>query len=108
MTTVKTGAAQGDLLIIRIDAIPPGALPVEPEGGRLILARGEATGHHHSFRAGPPVMLFRDTEGGLCFTANETAHLEHQEHATITFDRGTYKVMRQRTFEAGMARRVAD
>jgi len=48
MKIVSKGAAQGDLLVTRISAIPANAVPEQPENGRLILARAEATGHHHS------------------------------------------------------------
>jgi hypothetical protein len=107
--TVTKGAAQGDLLIVRVDAIPAGVAHEEAESGRLILARGEATGHHHSLPHTRGVALFRDAAPGtLYFRAEAPVTLDHQEHSTITFAPGTYKVTRQRTYHAGMARRVVD
>jgi hypothetical protein len=38
---------QGDVLLIRVANAPAGRAR-QAEGGRLILARGEKTGHHHS------------------------------------------------------------
>jgi hypothetical protein len=115
MTKTKpalSGAAQGDLLIVRCNSVPKSAVPVEHEGGRLILARGDSTGHHHSFAVGPQIALFRDDGAGskapLYFTASVPVALEHQEHSTITFAPGTYKVLRQRTMRSGLARRVED
>jgi hypothetical protein len=109
---VSNGAAQGDLLIVRCNGIPKNATPVEHEEGRLILARGESTGHHHSFAVGPQIALFRDNGAGsnapLYFTASVPVSLEHQEHSTINFAPGTYKVLRQRTMRSGLARRVED
>ena len=109
--TITKGAAQGDLLIVRCDAVPANAKPEPAENGRLILARGEATGHHHSLPHTRGVTLFRDDGGAggtMYFTADQQVPLEHQEHSTINFEPGTYKVTRQRTYHAGMARRVAD
>jgi hypothetical protein len=109
---IINGAAQGDLLIVRVNSVPKNATPVAHEDGRLILARGESTGHHHSFAVGPHIALFRDDGAGsnapLYFTAATPVALEHQEHSTINFAPGTYKVLRQRVFQTGMARRVED
>lgn len=104
--------AQGDVLIVPVDAIPAGAVPVEPEGDRYVLAHGEATGHHHSIRIGPTVAMFRDDgagSGGASYLRAEApALLEHQEHATVALPPGSYRVVRQRVARAGMARRVED
>lgn len=112
MTKTVTGAAQGDLLIVPCKSIPTSALPVKPEAGRLILARGEATGHHHSILASRQVALFRDdgttSTAPLYFKATAPASLDHQEHGTIIFAPGTYKVIRQRVARSGIATRVQD
>lgn len=101
---------QGDVLIWPCDAIPAGAVPVDPENGRLIVARGEATGHHHSFPHRPEITLFRDdgSGGGFYVRADIPVSLEHQEHSALRLAPGVHKVSIQRTFVAGMARRVAD
>lgn len=39
---------QGDVIIERIDALPKNIKPVAREGGRVILAHGEVTGHAHA------------------------------------------------------------
>lgn len=103
--------AQGDVLVVAVDAVPPAAVPVAPEGDRYILARGEATGHHHSIRIGPTVAMFRDDGGGggtFYVRAEAPAMLEHQEHATIALPPGSYRVARQRVARTGMAHRVED
>ncbi len=101
---------QGDVLIIACDKIPKAARKVAPENGRLIVARGEATGHHHSFPHRRGVTLFRDdgAGGGFYVRAKASVVLEHQEHTALTLPAGDYKVMIQRTFSAGMVRRVSD
>lgn len=103
--------AQGDVLVQRIEALPEQRIPVAPENGRLVLAHGEATGHHHSFALSDRVALFREdgAGSGLFLSMTEApAALEHQEHGTIQIPPGTYRVTRQRTYVAGMARLVAD
>src|SRR5206468_2136597 len=39
---------QGDVLIQRVACIPASTAPVERVDGRIILAEGELTGHHHA------------------------------------------------------------
>lgn len=102
---------QGDVLLVPVKALPPAAVPAPAEDGRLILARGEATGHHHSIALSQRATLFReDGSGGGLFLAVTGAPvaLEHQEHAALAVPAGKYAVRIQRVFSSGMARRVAD
>ncbi len=101
---------QGDVLVIPVDAIPAGVSKVEAEGARLILARGEATGHHHSLALSNRVTLFRDDASGgrLYVQADAPVLLEHQEHTALTIAPGNYAVRIQRTVQSGLVRRVAD
>lgn len=39
---------QGDVLVRPVSAIPADAKPIKRVGGRVILAEGEVTGHHHA------------------------------------------------------------
>lgn len=110
-TVIRNQGRQGDVLLRRVAEMPNGKR-VKPEHGREILAHGEATGHHHSFAMSERVALFREdgSGGGLFLSvgAGGAAALEHQEHWTIPVAPGTYRAIRQRVFQAGMARRVAD
>lgn len=62
-------AAQGDMLITRIDSIPSDAQPVAAECGYYILAHSE-TGHHHAVKERPEVRMYQDAKDPL------TAYLE--------------------------------
>ena len=101
---------QGDILIIPTSQIPATAIEVEPENGRLIVARGEATGHHHSFPHRRGAVLFRDDASGgtLYVRATAPVMLEHQEHHALTVLPGAHKVILQRVMSAGLVRAVAD
>ena len=101
---------QGDVLIVSCEALPNTAMPVKPESGRLIVARGEATGHHHSFPHRRGVTLFRDDgAGGALYVKNtKPVTLEHQEHSALLLTPGTHRVIIQRTATAGLVRRVID
>ena len=93
---------QGDLLIVKVGAIPKDAVKC----GSLILAEGEATGHMHELDKGEVY----EKEGVLYFKvdSNEPATLNHPEHKAVTFEPGEYKVIRQREYEPRGWRRVAD
>lgn len=99
--TFKNQAAQGDLHICRIDALPDddSLKPMEKtEGDEFILAHSE-TGHHHvmaarnvqAFRSGNPLIMF--------IVVKDPALLEHRRsydtHASIQFEPGVYKLRRQ-------------
>lgn len=92
------------------NGIPSGAKPVEPTNGRLIVALGEATGHHHSFPHRRGIAMFRDdgAGGALYLRADAPIALEHQEHSALVIQPGAHRVVTQRTFAAGMVRRVID
>lgn len=93
---------QGDVLLISTDKAPEGK-PVKAENGLVILARGEATGHHHSV---PETMctLF----GNDVLVVNEPTQISHQEHGAIEIAPGNYWVVRQRMYQRKKIVRVQD
>jgi len=98
---------QGDVLLM-LEAKPTAKFSkVPPIGGRLILARGEATGHHHSIAATDAELM---KANGITYLDVKKAltMLTHQEHAPIPLKRGTYRVVRQREYSPEAIRNVAD
>ena len=99
---------QGDILLVRVSKKPNGLRRAESTNGRFILARGEQTGHHHSVLAEEAELLL-DKDGEMFLQAmSDAVALEHQEHATLTLPKGTYKVIRQRSYTPQAIIRVAD
>ena len=95
---------QGDVLVTPVDSIPPGSSPELTENGLVILAKGEATGHHHSVDAAVAGMVAVD---GLRFLSiREIAPLRHQEHAEIRLPAGNYEVRIQREYDPTVISRV--
>jgi hypothetical protein len=80
---------------------------VPPENGRVILAYGEVTGHHHSLSAETST-LYRVEDRGMMLEVREPSILEHQEHGPINVAPGVYWVVRQREYTPGAVRRVFD
>lgn len=107
--TEKFQARQGDVLIFRTDALPNKATPVERENGLVVLAYGEATGHHHAI-ADPDVELFETANAADRWlrVGKEGATLAHQEHAAVALPPGDYRVVRQREYSPEAIRNVAD
>lgn len=101
---------QGDVIVI---PVKKGAVDkkmaeeVKPVGGKLILAEGEATGHHHAIPAGRHNHLYQ-TAAGMLMTLAYAAKLTHQEHGEIDLPAGEYKVLRQREWVQGKERNVQD
>ena len=106
---MKMQIRQGDVFLAAVDEMPEGRrLSFSAQPGRLVLAYGEATGHHHSVAERDAEMI--ETEAGEIFLRIMRATpLEHQEHGAILLQPGTYRVTRQREYVAPeIERRVAD
>ena len=107
--------AQGDILLERVaDAKPTNPINVDPDGA-VVLARGEVTGHRHAFYGG--ATMFRDDAlardipaqlylGHIKIADKGGAELRHEEHGTIDISAGTYRVRRQREFDAVQQSRI--
>lgn len=100
--------AQGDILIERVaDAAVSGQVIEFIDEGAAIIAKGEATGHHHRLLGSVTMYrddaLAREIPSGLYLAhvkvRGHTARLEHEEHAPIMLDKGTYRIRRQRQLE---------
>jgi hypothetical protein len=84
---------QGDVLLFSEEKLPAGLKPVQPKNGFLIVAEGEATGHHHSFTLDQEVDLLTDEKGTLwCVVKGEEAVLTHQEHKPVTLKKGVHRI----------------
>ena len=105
-------AAQGDLLIIRVDDLPEGLVEATPEGGKHILAHSE-TGHHHTVPAGDVTVLERpnDPLAAGMKVLRECALIHERPfdtHEPIRLEPGNYLVRRQREYTPEGYRRVED
>lgn len=100
--------AQGDILIERIDDRPVSGRVIHfVDDGSVIIAEGEASGHHH--RIFGCVTLYRDDAlareiptglyVGHVQVKGCTARLEHEQHAPVALPQGTYRMRRQRQLE---------
>lgn len=97
-TQIRMIARQGDIGFIKVDSIPSTATAKKQEHGRLIMAYGEVTGHHHSVIDNGGCALLTDpnnADNSYLLVDVDVAHVEHQEHATINLPRGKYHVVRQ-------------
>ncbi|MDX3926774.1 MAG: hypothetical protein QHC90_13345 [Shinella sp.] len=117
MKQFVTSAAQGEISIRRISALPADIKPLAPELGKYIIGHSE-TGHHHvmtldrkqAFEAtnAPTGMriLYANLEA-----AGELVHERgHDTHETISFEPGIYEFRLGREYDpyAELARKVAD
>jgi hypothetical protein len=87
---------QGDVLLVAVDEIPADATLVAREGGRVVLALGEATGHAHVIRSVGTALLKREDQRYI--RASAPAILDHEEHAAIEIPPGNYRVVIQREY----------
>lgn len=85
------------------------------EGGRVILAHGEVTGHAHAIVSKVATLYESEAQseealrlGTRILKAVRSVALTHEEHSTINIPSGTWGVRIQRQYEAGAFRRVED
>ena len=88
---------QGDVLVIGIEAPPPGAIKTDRQGRRIVLAWGEVTGHAHAV-ADLHVEAFERDGQMFLRVPDEPATLRHEEHDPIELPPGAYEVRRQREY----------
>lgn len=94
---------QGDVLVMGVDTKPSGPWKAaRREGGRIVLAHGNATGHSHAI-AGKTAKLFRPKNptgeawrDDALLVVDRTVVLAHEEHAPIKLAKGFYVIRRQR------------
>jgi hypothetical protein len=102
---------QGDVLLQQVEGLPRGAIR-DPQRGRLVLARGEATGHTHAVQSGKAALwsLTRDGVAELYLEVLEPVVIVHDEHKPLAVPAGIYRVGRVKEYDhlAGMERRVVD
>lgn len=66
----------------------------------LTLAFGEATGHHHTLVAEPMrAVVFEDEKGQKWVRLDDKAELTHQEHKTLTIEKGWYLIQIEQEFD---------
>ena len=115
MRMFKKTCAQGDVMFIRMPedfTVPTGATRVEPVNGKLEIAHS-ATGHNHVMEpAAATLYALPDTLMECLLVVNEPSVLEHlrsfDTHEPILFEKGTYRVRRQREYVPEGFRRVED
>ena len=75
---------QGDLLLVEIDRPSRTGKPINPQDGRVILARGELSGHAHAIQNGDGHAKFFEGAGDRRYLLlTEIGRLEHEEHGAI-------------------------
>lgn len=113
MYTFEKQAAQGDLLITRVNALPEGfELAEKTEDGLFVVAHSE-TGHNHVMsQESADFYTSANDEFALYVVVNEPTVLEHKRsfdtHSPISVGPGVYRVNRQREYTAEGFRRAAD
>lgn len=87
---------QGDVLVERVAMLPAEATLLPHTAGSCVLAHGARTGHHHVVRdAGASLFA---TERTLFLVMKENAAVQHEEHAPLWLEPGTYRVTLQREY----------
>lgn len=113
MKTFDHSAAQGDILIMRIDDLPEDLRESKPVDNQYIVAHSE-TGHHHAMTAEGVRMYTAANDPMVLFLAvdNEYADLIHNRsfdtHETLRLKQGNYIVRRQREYTPEGWRRIED
>lgn len=110
-------ARQGDVLVFKHDnakGTEGDLTPVPTEGGRVILAHGEATGHAHALPKSHAKLFSAKAFTDRVLVVTKATALLHEEHHrpeignVVELPKGTYRVRRQREYSPEAIRNVAD
>ena len=100
--TPGTHFRQGDVLLLALDpeGLPEKARSVPSQGGRVVLAEGEVTGHAHAIHSPAATLLRAGTgaEAPRFLRTTAPVDLLHEEHAAIALPEGLYSVVIQREY----------
>jgi hypothetical protein len=104
---------QGDVLVTRVARRARKGEQVTADGGRVVLAHGEVTGHAHVVQVEdglemPAAQLFTEPDGTRYLFVDRPCALVHEEHGPIALAPGCYRVTRQREYSPEAIRTVAD
>jgi len=103
---------QGDVLLMPVEdtALLYATSAKSPKGG-IVVAQGEATGHHHRIRS-RHARLYRRGQDRFIKVHNcavkERPRLTHEEHDPVTLEPGVYQVVLQREYTPSAPVRVYD
>jgi len=106
---------QGDVLIMQLPEEAKRGAAVPRVDGRVILAAGELTGHHHAIADDGATLYERADDdaalklGDRILATRKKVTLKHEEHDPIELPKGRYAVRIQCEYDpTTMARRVED
>ena len=88
---------QGDILLMPIGDIPGGVKSIEREDGRIVLAKGEVTGHAHVVED-EKVQFVLTPAGKRILISPVPFEVSHEEHGTLKIPAGAFEVVRQREY----------
>lgn len=109
---METQQYQGDVSIIKLNKIPDN-ITFSPLKKDLIVAYGEATGHHHKIEVAERkdnLLFGKDIEGNVYLQVKDfPVNLTHQEHETQVITPGIYFIGKQYEYsEEEKLRQVID
>jgi hypothetical protein len=98
---------QGDVFLERVEAEEAKGAEELEQQGRVILAAGEVTGHHHAVPLADAALLAKGAQRFL--KTNKRTALAHEEHERIELrGRTTFEVVIQREYTPEEIRNVLD
>lgn len=111
MKTFTYQAAQGDLLITKVEELPSDLVAAKKEGDHIV-AHSE-TGHNHVISSGDCDMYAAANDDFVLYlVVHKEAELRHlrdfDRHETIKVPPGKYRINRQREYIPDGFRRAAD
>jgi hypothetical protein len=114
---------QGDVLLVPVSHLPDGCVLAQGQSRKIVLALGEATGHHHRIEdhvIGPEAAaeiaeaaiararLYVAPNGDRFLDVSEPVTLLHEEHESVALPPGLYEIPVQMEYDESLMREVQD
>ena len=103
----KDQLQQGDVVLKRIESMPPDAIEVKRKYGKIIVMHGEG-GHTHTIS--DIDAMFYEKDGKSYLKNLKSVTIEHEEHKSFVIDPGIWEIgqVREKDWLSGMVRKVID
>jgi len=98
---------QGDVMFIQRKKKPSGKKTAPRQDSRLVLARGEKTGHDHTVDSATTTLFGKVGDGNMAIVVVEPTQVLHQEHPPLGLEPGYYDVVVQRQYVPEAPKREA-
>lgn len=103
----KENYRHGDVILKKVENLPDGAIEI-PSEDRIVLAKGESTGHWHGFHDPSVGKLFKFEDKTYLKITKKEAKIDHEDHGPDIVRPDLFKIIIQKEWKETGWEKVID